>query len=51
MPPKNDPHLAPSPVVARTAGLRYMRGTPEGIERVGSAKKFKYLQAGKARRD
>ena len=48
---KKDPHLAPSPVVARTAGLRYVRGTPDGIERAGPAKKFKYLKAGKALRD
>jgi len=51
MPTKKDPHLAPLPVVARAAGLRYVRGDPHGIERVGHAKKFAYVKAGKAIHD
>lgn len=48
---KKDLHLVPTPVAARAAGLRYVRGVAEGIERVGPAKKFKYLRAGKTVRD
>jgi len=47
----NDPHLVPSPTAARAAGLRYVRGTPQGIARAGTPKRFAYLMDGKAVRD
>ena len=46
-----DPHTAPPVHSARAAGLRYVRGTPAGIERVGGPKVFGYVKDGKVVRD
>jgi DNA topoisomerase-1 len=42
-----DLHVAPGVHSARAAGLKYVRGTPAGIQRCGGPIKFRYLQDGR----